>query len=414
MQADNPDVVVVGAGIAGASIAAVLARGGLEVLLLERQRTYRDRVRGEYMALWGVLEARALGVEDVIRSTHAVDARYSVYYDELSLPAVAEEEKSDRSSTIFPGVPGGLCASHPKTCQALADNAVRSGAYMVWGATEVRVQPGTRPSVTFCNGRKTQLRPRLVIGSDGRASTVRRQSGIPLKKAPATHVIAGMLVEGASRWPDDECTPGGVEGDLEFYVFPQGSGRLRLYTCHANDQAARWAGRGGAQRFVEAFARLRAIPESRGLADVRPAGPCATFSAEQTWCDKPYADGVILLGDAGGYDDPVTGQGLSLALRDVRQLSELLLASGDWTVAALYEYGQQRAERLRRMRRVSTTFATLMTTFTDTGRDRRDRFYSASSAGQEDVRMALGALSRGPDRTPAESFTDQLHESLLA
>ena len=76
MRADNPDVVVVGAGIAGASIAAVLARAGVEVLLLERQRGYRDRVRGEYMAPWGVLEARALGLEDVIRSTQAVDARY--------------------------------------------------------------------------------------------------------------------------------------------------------------------------------------------------------------------------------------------------------------------------------------------------------------------------------------------------
>jgi DNA-binding CsgD family transcriptional regulator len=78
MCTKNPDVVVVGAGIAGASIAAVLARGGLEVLLLERQRTYRDRDRGEYMAERGVPEARALGLEIVIRGTHAVDARYGV------------------------------------------------------------------------------------------------------------------------------------------------------------------------------------------------------------------------------------------------------------------------------------------------------------------------------------------------
>jgi flavin-dependent dehydrogenase len=81
MHTKNPDVVVVGAGIAGASIAAVLARGGLEVLLLERQRAYRDRVRGEYMAPWGVLEARAVGLETAIRGAHAVDARYSVSYD---------------------------------------------------------------------------------------------------------------------------------------------------------------------------------------------------------------------------------------------------------------------------------------------------------------------------------------------
>jgi len=55
-----------------------------------------------------------------------------------------------------------------------------------------------------------------------------------------------------------------------------------------------------------------------------------------------------------------------------------------------------------------------MTTFTDAGRARRDRFYAASSAGEEDVRIALGALARGPDRLPSEAFTDQLHESLLA
>jgi 2-polyprenyl-6-methoxyphenol hydroxylase-like FAD-dependent oxidoreductase len=226
-------------------------------------------------------------------------------------------------------------------------------------------------------------------------------------------VIAGLLVEGASRWPDDQYAIG-VERDLQFYVFPQGGGVVRLYTCHANKQANRWAGRVGAQRFVEAFAGLRSIPESLGLRDVRPAGPCGTFSGEQTWCDEPYADGVVLLGDAGGYDDPVDGQGLSLAMRDVRQLSEVLLASGDWTVATLRQYGEQRAERLRRMRRVSTTFAALMTTFTDAGRARRDRYYSAASAGQEDVRIALGAIFRGPDRMPSEAFTDQLHESLLA
>ena len=96
-----------------AAVETVLARGGVRVLLLGRQRAYRDRVRGEYMAPWGVLEARALGLEDVIRSTRAVDARYSVGYDELVDPSAAEAARRD-NSTVFPGVPGGLCASHPR------------------------------------------------------------------------------------------------------------------------------------------------------------------------------------------------------------------------------------------------------------------------------------------------------------
>src|SRR5271165_3026336 len=289
MRTKNPDVVVVGAGIAGASVAAVLARGGLEVLLLERQRAYRDRVRGEYMAPWGVLEARAAGLETVIRGARAVDARYNVPYDELVAPSAAEAARGD-ASTILPGVRGPLCASHPQACQALADEAVRLGTKLVCGVTEVRVQAGTRPSVTYLNGTEMQVRPRLIIGADGRTSTVRQQSGIHINKAPASHVIAGLLVERASRWPADQFSIG-VEGDLQFYVFPQGGGRLRLYTCHANEQATRWAGRAGPQRFLQAFAGLRSIPAARGLGGATAAGPCATFSGEQTWCEEPYADG---------------------------------------------------------------------------------------------------------------------------
>ena len=185
-------------------------------------------------------------------------------------------------------------------------------------------------------------------------------------------------------------------------------------SCQTSEQAARWAGRAGPRRFLQAFAGLRSIPAALGLGDVTAAGPCATLSGEQTWCEQPYADGVVLAGDAGGYDDPVDGQGLSLAMRDVRQLSEFLLATGDWTVAGLHPYGQQRAERLRRMRRVSRTFAALMTDFTAEGRARRSRYYAASGAGRDDVRMALGAIWVGPDRLPVEAFSNQLHESLLA
>src|SRR5438132_1104995 len=60
------DVVIVGGGIGGATLAYALARNGLGVTVLEASREYSDRVRGESMQAWGLLEARRLGVEDVL------------------------------------------------------------------------------------------------------------------------------------------------------------------------------------------------------------------------------------------------------------------------------------------------------------------------------------------------------------
>jgi 2-polyprenyl-6-methoxyphenol hydroxylase-like FAD-dependent oxidoreductase len=64
------------------------------------------------------------------------------------------------------------------------------------------------------------------------------------------------------------------------------------------------------------------------------------------WTDCPVTDGVVLIGDAAGYSDPHIGQGFSVALRDVRVLSELLKASGDWPPLALRPYAEERAETL--------------------------------------------------------------------
>lgn len=411
MGKGDPEIVVVGAGIAGSSLAIVLARMGLEVVLLERQREYRDRVRGEYMALWGVLEARALGLEDLLRSTGAVDARYSVSYDELIPPSTAEAAKRD-TATFVPGVGGALCTSHPKACAALADEAARVGVEIVRGVSDLKLRRGARPELSFQNGVVRDVRPRLVVGAEGRTSTVRDQAGIEVARAQPTHQIAGLLVKDVEGWPSDQYTID-VEGDIQFYVFPQGPGTVRLYTCHSNEHANRWAGPDGQRRFLDAFAHLKSIPMAAALGSGMPAGPCATLSGESTSSEEPFADGVVLAGDAGGYDDPITGQGLSLALRDVRALAEMLSATRDWSSQTMRHYGNERAERLRRMRRVSTTYAALMTTFTEEGRKRRGRFYGRLRNGDKDVQMALAAMFVGPDRLPPDAFSDHLHESLL-
>ena len=408
MRLNQPDIVVVGGGIAGASLSTVLARHGIRVLLLERQRAYRDRVRGEYMAPWGVLEARALGLEDVIRSTRAVDARYSVGYDELVDPSAAEAAKRD-NSTVFPGVSGGLCASHPRTCQALADDAARSGVEVVSGAAEVRVQPGRRPSVTYRDGRETEVRPRPVIGADGRTSTVRKQSGIQMNRIPATHVATGLLVEGAGKWPEDQYSIG-VEGDCMFFVFPQGDGRLRLYICHANEQATRWAGRAGAQRFIDAFAGLRAIPESLGLGLVTPAGPAGrsagTRPGRRALRDRLSSPATRRVRQPGGRPGPVARAARrACAVRTAAVVSRLddsgiapVRRAAGWGFAACGACPPPMRSSWPPSRR---------------GRARRARLYAAGRNGRDDLRLPERDIV-GPDRLPAAAFTDELHEAALA
>ena len=67
----STDVVVVGGGIGGASLAYALARAGKGVTVLEATTEYADRVRGESMQTWGVAEARRLGVEPALLEVQA-------------------------------------------------------------------------------------------------------------------------------------------------------------------------------------------------------------------------------------------------------------------------------------------------------------------------------------------------------
>jgi choline dehydrogenase-like flavoprotein len=54
------DLISVGGGLGGSALAKVMAEGGARVLVLERERRFRDRVRGEALMSWGVAEARTL------------------------------------------------------------------------------------------------------------------------------------------------------------------------------------------------------------------------------------------------------------------------------------------------------------------------------------------------------------------
>ena len=403
------DVVVIGGGIAGNALAAVLARAGKTVLVLERSAVYRDRVRGEAFHAWGVAEAQRLRLYETLLAAGATHHRRSVPYDETVTPAeaVAASIALDR---LLPDVPGMLGVGHPQACEALSVAAAAAGARVLRGVENANPEAGHAPVVHYSlDGAAYSSRCRLVVGADGRESVVRRQAGIALHATQPRLLMAGMLVDHLHGWPEEHITIG-TEGDRVFFIVPQSGGRARLYLLWSCDQPRRFAGPAGPRAFLESF-RLTCIPESEGFVESRPAGPCATYPMRDTWTDSPITEGLALIGDAAGYSDPHIGQGLSVALRDVRVLSELLNANEDWSPAALRPYEQERAERLRRLRFCNAMATTLRGEFGDEPRQRRRRAQALMQAEPE-LGLWRRATMVGPESVPASAFDKAVYERL--
>ena len=247
------------------------------------------------------------------------------------------------------------------------------------------------------------MRCRVVVGAEGRRSVTREQAGIRLHTAPPTHLITGLLVDDVPEWPQDT-SMSGTQGDVMFLAFPQGGARLRVYRCTAVDQSHRFTGRDGTRRFLDEFRRVSCLPWAAAVAVSRPIGPCATFPGEDTWTDSPMAPGVVLVRDAAGYNDPIFGQGLAIALRDARMVADLLVGQPErWDACGLAPYALERRERLRRLRFTASLIAALQAEFTPAAGERRARFYQRVRAGTDpDLRLAL-AGHRGTGDSAAGS-----------
>ena len=398
-MADSYDIIIVGGGIAGSGLATVLARGGKSVLLLEKSAEFQDVVRGEWIAPWGVIEAQRTGLyADLCSANDYHIPRHIEYGDGLD-PAAGESRALNLA--MLPGIPGPLSLGHPQACQALFDAAVAAGATTLRGVEDIAVQGGESPSVSYTvSGEKHTATARLIAGADGRGSVVRRQAGIELQQEATHHYFAGMLVEGADDWPVDVQSMG-TEGDVQYFVFPQAPGKLRLYLSYGLDQKNRLAGRDAGEKFLEAF-RLSSVPNSECIVNARPAGPCHAIPNHSTWVDSPVVPGVVLLGDAAGYNDPIIGQGLSVTLRDVRIVSELLLGAETWDAAVLAPYVDERRERMRRLRVAAAMDSVVHAEFGPEATARKLRIM-----GNPALAMARGAAMVGPDLLPAEAFSDE-------
>jgi len=398
---DAPEIVVVGAGVAGAAMAIVLARRGHSVLMLEKSTEHIDKVRGESITPWGVAEARELDLVDILLDAGGHFASKLIIYGEGIDPEAAQAGAIPISGLI-PGIGGNLKLGHPAMCQALDDAAVAGGVRLLRGVRRIAVTPGSPPTIAFRHdGASVELRPRLVIGADGRGSAVAKQIGAKVETDPLHHIFGGLLIDDCPQWPDDTMVTG-TEGPGTFYIFPQGRGRIRLYYAYDAKRRREFNGADGPANFLKSF-QLSTVPGSEWVAAARPAGPCQGYPNADTWVDRPYAPGVVLIGDAAGHNDPTIGQGVSIAFRDVRLVAEALDAHADWPPAIFEPYAAERRRRMQRLRVTAQQFSKYRCEYSEAARAKRFR---AAERLRTDPSLAtpFRAILMGPDLLPDEAY----------
>jgi menaquinone-9 beta-reductase len=384
------DLIIVGGGLAGSSLAIVMARAGASVLLLEREMHFRERIRGEGVHLWGVAEAKTLGLHDpLLERCGNVLERILVYRDESPTTTLELAE-------LTPARNVSISYYHPEMQDVLISLAHDAGAEVWRGVRVTQVIPGDTPSIIIQHDEILYtLSARLLVGADGRNSKMRRWGDFEVNHEPEHLFIAGALMTGipVEKSAGHIFLPDEAGCGAQFFYLSKE--RFRCYFI-SGDRAShpKISGKAGIPNLYRYLSQCR-VPES-WLEKIEIVGPLASFEGAPSWVSHAFRNGIVLIGDAAAAPDPCFGCGQSLTLRDVRRLSELLLVNDDWNVAA-DQYASEHDGDLQAVLKLEKWLAQARYTVGPEARHVREHAAAAQARGD-----APNILAFGPDQPTDE------------
>jgi flavin-dependent dehydrogenase len=320
------DAVITGARCAGAATALLLAKSGAKVLMVDRQAYGSDTLsthalmRGAVLQLtrWGLIPDITAAGTPAIRST-------TFHYGSEAIRVAIKPEH------------GVECLFAPRRTlldRLLVDAARKAGAQVRHGVavSELLFASDGRVigvSLKDAGGSSMTVRTGIVIGADGRQSTVAQvvKARAYVEVSNASAIVFGYfgnLPQDGIQW---YFAKNGAAG-----VIPTNAGHCVFAAVPAQRFSATFRGdvRRGFLQVLEASS-----PELRG--DVERGtliGRLRGFGGTPSYLRQCYGAGWALVGDAGYFKDPLTAHGITDALRDADLLSRAIVAGGTRALAA--------------------------------------------------------------------------------
>lgn len=319
------DIIIIGAGLAGSSLAHALARGGWDVLLLERDTFPRHKVCGEFLSPESQGTLQALGLREAVAALGPTPMR----------EALLTSQRGRALRVALPGVAWGV--SRFALDQALAQAAAGAGAELRCGVSAQAIEPmpdGTCAVMVRTGQEAERVAARSAVVACGR-HPARGLRARPLRPVERTAVGVKCHVAGIAPAPEVELYlfDGGYVG-----LAPVEGGRVNL--CMLASRAALRRAGGDPRALVEAVAVWngalgRRLAGGSVIADTLTAvAPVDTGDTPAPW------HGAARLGDAAVMIPPLCGDGQAMALRSAELSAPLAhaalrgeLAPAQWEAA---------------------------------------------------------------------------------